>query len=98
MTLLPNQKESLELFTPRFILFGLLMIALAREKLEDELTSFVRLKAMGFTFILVIGIVIIKPIADWIWKDPLPDPTSVHFVLRMLIAYHVIFFILKKFR
>ncbi|HKB45448.1 MAG TPA: hypothetical protein VKC90_13705 [Chitinophagaceae bacterium] len=93
-----NQKEILMVSTLRFFLLGLFVIALARDKIEDELTLLLRLKAMGFIFTLVIVTVIIQPIIDLIWKNPLENLTPPHLVLRMLIAYHIFFFFLKKFR
>ncbi len=93
-----SPKDTLSIITPRFFLLGLLLISLAKDKTEDEMSMLLRLKAMGFIFILVIGIIIIRPVSDLIWKDTTPEPSSLHIVLRMLIAYHVVFFFLKKFR
>ena len=96
--LLQNQKEALMIFTSRFFLLGLFVIALARDKVEDELILLLRLKAMGFIFTVVIVTVIIQPIIDLMWKDSIQNMTPVYLVLRMLIAYHIFFFFLKKFR
>lgn len=93
-----NHRQVFFDLAPRILLFGLLIISLARDKVEDELTLLVRLKAMGFTFILVAVIVIIEPIANLIWTGTAINMTSPHLVLRMLIAYLIIFFFLKKIR
>lgn len=86
------------IFAPRFFLLGLFVIALAKDKFEDEMSLLLRLKAMAFIFIVVIVTVILQPVFNLIWKNPIMDITPVHLVLRMLIAYLIFFFFLKKFR
>jgi hypothetical protein len=93
-----NEVVIFDVVGPRVFLLGFLIICLSRDKVEDELTLLVRLRALGFTFILVAGMVIVEPIANLICKDPNINVTATHFVLRMLIAYQIIFFIFKKVR
>jgi hypothetical protein len=95
---LHNPNETLKIIAPRLFLLGLLVIALAKDKLEDEMTLLIRLRVMASIFITTIMIVIIQPLVDFIVKDPIGDVTPIHLILRMLIAYHVLFFFVKKFR
>ena len=46
-----SQKELLRVCTLDAFILGLLFVALSKDKVEDEMTVAIRLKAMAFTFI-----------------------------------------------
>ena len=51
MDLVPAQKELLKVMTLNVVILGLLFVAWAKDKVEDEVTVALRLQAMQFAFI-----------------------------------------------
>ena len=95
---LHSHKEIILIIVPSICILGLLIIALARDKFEDEMTILLRLKAMAFTFIAAVIYVITEPLLDWLWGDAVNLLSSRHLVVTMLISYILFFFFLKKLR
>ena len=91
-------KEVFRLLTMNAFILGLLFVAWAKDKVEDELTFAIRLKAMGWAFIWAILFVIIKPFVNMLFNDPVADMKSQELVLSMLIVYLLMYFIQKKGR
>jgi hypothetical protein len=83
---------------PRVLMLGVVFIIFSKDKYENEFTGALRLKAMAFTFMLVIIVIIIQPLTDLVWKDTAMDASSMHLVLRMLVVYLLIFTLMKKIR
>jgi len=69
-----------------FIL-GLLFVALAKERIEDEMIAQMRLKAMSQTFITAVLYVIVRPFMDLVFRDPIQDVTGQFLVIFMLLGY-----------
>jgi hypothetical protein len=91
-------KETIKIFSINVFILGLLFIVLTKDKIEDEMTMLLRLRAMAFIFIVAVIYVITQPLIDWIWNDTFSILNSRHLVVIMLISYIIYFFILKKWR
>ncbi len=96
--LLPSQKELFRVFTMNAFLLGLLLVAWSRDKIEDEMTVFMRLKAMAWTFTWAVLYVILKPIGDLIFDDPVEILTGQEVVMSMLFIYLITYIFQKRWR
>lgn len=59
------------------------------------MTVVIRLKAMAWAFSWAVLYVIIKPIVDLLFKDPIQDLTGQHVVMSMLLVYLIIYYLQK---
>ena len=78
------------------LILGLLLSAWAVDKVEDELIVLVRLKSMEWAFHWVVLYVIVMPLVDLLFGDPISELKAHPLVLSMLIAYHVFYFFQKR--
>lgn len=85
--MMPTQKAFFKVFTLNGFILGLLFVALAKEKVEDEMIAQMRLKAMSQTFITAVFYVIVKPFVDLVFRDPIQDITGQFIVIFMLLGY-----------
>jgi len=85
--MLPTQKAFFKAFTMNGFILGLLFVALAKEKIEDEMIAQMRLKAMSQTFITAVLYVIVRPFMDLVFRDPIQDVTGQFLVIFMLLGY-----------
>ncbi|HEY5463923.1 MAG TPA: hypothetical protein VIJ95_11755 [Hanamia sp.] len=93
--ILQSQKELLKVFTANAFILGL---ALSKDKVEDEMTIAIRLKAMAFAFISIVIYLIISPFGDFLFKIPIENLTGRHLVTVMLFEYLVMYYYLKRVR
>jgi hypothetical protein len=98
VTLTPASKEVFQLLTKNSFILGLLFIAWARDKVEDELTIAIRQKSMVMAFIGSVFYVIIKPFIDMLMKGPIGALTAQELVSSMLLFYLLVYFVQKKGR
>ncbi len=91
-----HPKDLFKLFTKNSFLLGLLLIALAKDKVEDEMISAIKLRTMAFAFVFGVLIVIIRPIVDLISKDPITGVTGQEVVLQMLCVYLIVYYLQKR--
>lgn len=91
-----HTKDLFKLFTLDGFLVGLLLIALAKGKVEDEMISAIKLRTMAFAFVFGVLIVIIRPIIDLISNDPITDVTGQEVVLQMLGVYLFVYYLQKR--
>jgi hypothetical protein len=98
LQLIPSNKEVLRLFTMNAFILGLLFIAWAKDRVEDELTVQIRLKAMSWAFLWAVLFVVIKPFVDMLFRDPVADQKSQELVLSMLLVYLMMYYFQKKGR
>ncbi|MGE5107779.1 MAG: hypothetical protein ACM3H8_09555 [Sphingobacteriales bacterium] len=96
--LTPANKELFRLLTMNAFILGLLFVAWAKDKVEDEMIVAIRLKAMGWSFIWAVLFVIIKPFVDMLFNDPIADLKSQELVLSMLFVYLLMYFVQKNGR
>lgn len=85
--MMPTQKAFFKVFTLNGFILGLLFVALAKEKVEDEMIAQMRLKAMSQTFIWAVLYVIVMPFMDLVFRDPVQDLMGQQLVLAMLFGY-----------
>lgn len=93
--MLPSQKELFRAFTLNAFILGLLFVAWSKDKVEDEMTVAIRLKAMAWTFNFAVLCVIVKPIVDLLLKDPIQDLTGQQVVMNMLFVYLIMHYLQK---
>ena len=65
-----TQKELFSVLTLNAFILSLQFVACSRDKVEDEMTVSIRLKAMFWTITMVVLYVIIMPLIDLLFKDP----------------------------
>ena len=92
------QKETFKILTMNFLILGLLFVAWARDKIEDEMTVYVRLKSMAFTFSWAVLYVILKSLINLIFKFSMGDLSGQELVMTMLSVYLILYFFKKKNR
>lgn len=90
-----SQKELFRIFTLNAFILGLLFFAWSKDKVEDEMTIALRLKAMAWTFGWAVLYVIVKPIVDLLFKDPIRDLTGQQVVMSMLFVYLIMYYLQK---
>ena len=96
--LVQSQKDLLRLFVVNALILGLFFVAWSRDKVEDEMTIYIRLKAMAATFGWGVLYVIVKPIIDLLFKDPIQDLSGQQVVLSMLFVYLITYYLQKNGR
>lgn len=90
-----SQKELFRIFTLNAFILGLLFVAWSKDKVEDEMTVALRLKAMAWTFGWAVLYVIVKPIVDLLFKAPIRDLTAQQIVMSMLFVYLIMYYLQK---
>jgi hypothetical protein len=94
----PTQNELLKVFTMNALILGLLFIAWAKDKAEDEMTIQIRTKSMSWMFIWVVLYVVVQPFLNLLFKEPLADFRSQELVLTMLLSYLILYSLQKVTR
>ncbi len=90
-----SQKELFRVFTLNAFILGLLFVAWSKDKVEDEMTVAIRLKAMAMAFGWTVLSVIVKPIVDLLFKEPLKDLSGQEVVMDMLFVYVIVYYLQK---
>ncbi len=95
---LPIDKDVVKTISKTGILVSLLLLALTKHKIEDELTSRIRLKAFAGSFIFGVGYVIVQPFVSLLFNDGfMSDKSVVEVLVAMFLFYFMAFyFMLKK--
>lgn len=93
-----SQKELFRLCTFNAFILGLLFVAWSKDKVEDEMTVAIRLKAMAWTFSTAVLCVIVQPIVDLLFKETIQDLTGQQVVMTMLFAYLIMYYLQKRGR
>ncbi|MDI9364908.1 MAG: hypothetical protein QM541_08150 [Flavobacterium sp.] len=90
-------KDVMKLITIDLCLVGLLLMAWAKDKIEDEMTMYMRLKAIEWTFMYAVIYVIIAPLLDRILNtSSITDINSKGLIVMMVTVYLIQFNIQKK--
>lgn len=93
--MLDSQRELLRFYSSKAFILGLFFIAWSREKHEDEMMSFIRLKSLALTFFISVLYIIIGPFVDMLFKFPMFELTGQKAILNMLILYLSLFYLNK---
>lgn len=93
-----SQKEVFRVLTLNAFILGLLFVAWSKDKIEDEMTVIIRLKAMAWTFTSAVLCVIIVPFIDLLFKNPVANITGQQIVMSMLFIYLIMYYLQKRGR
>lgn len=97
--LLSTNKEIVMTFAKIELLISLLMLALTKNKVEDELTIKLRLKALASSFIFGTVYVIAIPLVNLLLNETyFTDKGATEVIIAMLLYYFLIFYTMLKKR
>ncbi|MCX6231942.1 MAG: hypothetical protein NTZ33_10400 [Bacteroidetes bacterium] len=82
-----TQKHLLGIILLNSFILGLFIIAWSKEKIEDEMTIYMRLSAITLSFTFAVIMVIMKPVFDTIFQDPLENYSGQEIIIMMLIIF-----------
>jgi len=82
-------RESLKIILLNIMILGLLLSAIARDKVEDEMSLYLRAQAMVFAFLWGVIRVVVAPFIDMMFHDPIKVPGAQEVVLSMLLVFIV---------
>lgn len=92
-------KDIIMSFTKSGFLISLLILAITRNKIEDELTLKIRLKAFTASFIYGVVIVIIQPFFNSLFRSSFTfDKNATELLISMFFFYFIMAFLMKKNR
>ncbi len=82
------------------VLLSFLLLALTRDKIEDELTLVIRLKALASSFIFGVGYVVVSPFVSWLFDGEfiVEDWGIEGLLLTMFLFYFGMFGLMKRNR
>ncbi len=82
------------------VLLSFLLLALTRDKIEDELTLVIRLKALASSFIFGVGYVVVSPFFSWLFDGEfiVEDLGIEGLLLTMFLFYFGMFGLMKRNR
>jgi len=94
------EAEVLKAIVKSGILIGLLLLALAKNKIEDELTLHIRVKAFAFAFIFGVVSVIAKPFVNLAFDGEFlyEDMGAMELLISMFVVYFLMMNLMKKNR
>jgi FtsH-binding integral membrane protein len=93
-----TQKELIRVVTLNVFILGLLFLAWSRDKIEDEMTLVLRLKSMGFAFLWGVLLVVVEPLINVFFKNPIENSRAQGLVISMLLVYLTLYYLQKKGR
>ncbi|WP_046759190.1 hypothetical protein [Kordia jejudonensis] len=95
--------ETLKFILKRVVLVGLLMIAIAKEKVEDEMIKTIRGQAFSMAFVAGVVYTLVQPLINYIVaifvekdKDPLTDVGDFQVLWFLLTMYLLFFYMIKR--
>lgn len=92
-------KDLIKIVIQNSLLISFLLLALTKDKIEDELTIKLRLQAFATSFIFGVILVIINPYTNLLFDGNfLSDKGTTELLFSMFLFYFIIFFIGKKKR
>jgi membrane protease YdiL (CAAX protease family) len=96
--LLLENTEVLKELTMNLIILGLFFIAWSKDKVEDELTLLVRLRAVAWAFGFSVLNVIFNPIVSLLIGSKAEMISGQQAMLTMILAFLIMYYIQKKSR
>ena len=97
--LLPIDKEIIKTVAKTGFLISLLLLVITRNKIEDELTLRIRLKAFAASFIYGVATVIVESFISLLFGNIfLTDKGVTELLISMFLFYFIMIFIMKKNR
>jgi|LGOV01.1.fsa_nt_gb hypothetical protein len=99
LQVLTIDKEIVKTIAKSGFLISLLLFVITRNKIEDELTLRIRLKAFAASFIYGVGIVIVEPFINLLFGDSfLSDKGVTELLISMFFFYFIMVFLMKRNR
>lgn len=99
LKVLPIDKEIIKTIAKSGFLISLLLLVITRNKIEDELTLRIRLKAFAVSFIYGVVSVILEPFKNLLFGDSfLSDKGVTELLISMIFFYFLMMFKMKKNR
>ena len=92
-----SNKELLKIIVRSLFIIGLTLIGFSKDKIEDEMTMIIRMKAIIMSFIYGLIFAITSPLLAYFTDVFTQDEASVIFI-QMLIMYLIWYSVLKYFR
>ncbi|MFA7115851.1 MAG: hypothetical protein WC140_01260 [Bacteroidales bacterium] len=92
-------KDMVKTISKSGFLISLLLLVITRNKIEDELTLKIRLKAFSASSIYGVGVVILEPFINLLFDGSfLSDMGVTELLISMFFFYFIMMFIMKKNR
>ncbi|NVN96485.1 MAG: hypothetical protein HXX18_14510 [Bacteroidetes bacterium] len=99
LKVLTIDKEIVKTIAKSGFLISLLLLVITRNKIEDELTLRIKLKALSASFIYGVVIVILEPFINLLFDGSfLQDKGVTELLISMFFFYFLMIFIMKKNR
>jgi len=95
-TATPDFIEMVRVCSMSGLILGVLLFALSKDKIEDEMTLLIRMRAMGASFIWGALSVIIRPLVDIASGDPVEMMNGQTVILSMLFVFVLVHFLQKR--
>jgi hypothetical protein len=92
-----SNKDLLKIITKSLFMIGLTIIGFSKDKIEDEMTMIIRMKAIIMSFIYGLVFAIISPLLAFFTDVSTYDEASTIFI-QMLMMYLIWYSVLKYFR
>lgn len=89
-------KDLLRTLTLDLFLLGLLFISFARDRMEDEMTTELRIRSMAQAFLFAVAFVMVMPLIDLVVSDPIVDMKGQQVIMTMLIIYLLSYYVSKR--
>lgn len=90
----PKNIDFIRLISFDITILSMLIMAMSKEKIEDELTQFVRLRSFAAAFIIGVVTFIIKPFTNYIFRDNYDyiDMEGGELISFMFIVYFITYY------
>lgn len=93
------EKDIVKTIASSGFLISLLLLAITRNRIEDERTLRIRLQAFAASFIYGVGVAIIEPFINLLFDNNfLSDKGVTELLLSMFFFYFIMVFIMKRGR
>lgn len=79
-----------------FLNLGLFIVSMSKDKLEDERSMLLRMQAMLFTIGFAVILLIISPVMDLAFGNPITEMSANKLMLLILLEYILFYRIQKK--
>lgn len=96
LEILPEHKETVKSVYLRLLILGLLLIALSKEKVEDERTYLRKVKSMARSLVYILFFIMIRPISA-VFSDETYLPLSEELVIISMLFFQIGMFYFEKY-
>lgn len=93
-----SQKEIIKTICSSFFTVGLFFFAFSKEKFEDEMNYFIRMRSMALTLLIVIITGILSPILYLVFNEVPTIRETQRFAVTVILQYITTFYIQKMMK